>query len=80
MSLQAIQAGFPKLFRHLEGAQQAQGFPEVQAKLNAATPRLKTFVVPQKLCYPLKEENRWRDSLSLPTLIVDSTASKNFAS
>lgn len=56
MSLQAIQAGFPKLFRHLEGAEQAQGFPEVQAKLNAATPRLKTFVGPTEAVLSSKRE------------------------
>lgn len=56
MSLQAIQAGFPKLFRHLEGAEQAQGFPEVQAKLNAATLRLKTFVGPTGAVLSSKRE------------------------
>lgn len=49
----SLQARFPKLFRHLEGAEQALGFPEVQVKLNAATPRLKTFLVPKRQCYPL---------------------------
>jgi len=43
MPLQAIQVGFPELFRLL-GAEQARGSPEEQAKMNSATPRWKTTV------------------------------------
>lgn len=52
----SLQASFPKLFRHPEGAEQALGFPEVQAKLNAATPRLKTFLVPKGQYYNREEK------------------------
>lgn len=48
----SLQARIPKLSRHREGAEQALGFPEAQAKLNAATPRLKTFLVPKRQCSP----------------------------
>lgn len=77
----SLQARFPKLFRHLEGAEQALGFPEVQAKLNAATPRLKTFLVPKRQCYPVTGRKKGEGMQKCPsTLISIGQGYKNFPS
>lgn len=80
MPLQAIQVGFPELFRLL-GAEQARGSPEEQAKMNSATPRWKTTVPLGPWPSSNSQENGWENTkVSLNSPPVDRTASQIFTS